>query len=219
MSAIAVSSTNSSKADNPMNTPQKEACHVCQKVVYPMDKLAADDKIFHKTCLRCGHCSKVLSLGNYAALNGVFYCKPHFKQLFAVKGNYTDGFKAAEAKMEDLRSNSTENGSMTDLTKASSPLKKTMSKDNLTKSPSRENLASPARASSRENLANMATEQLSEYAAKVNAIRKQTDDPVATLEKEVSEMKVSLERKREEMALLEASIASKESEISKIKGF
>jgi hypothetical protein len=37
-----------------------------------------------------------LQLGNYAALNGVFYCKPHFKQLFAVKGNYTDGFKQAE---------------------------------------------------------------------------------------------------------------------------
>jgi hypothetical protein len=41
-------------------------------------------------------------LGNYAALNGVFYCKPHFKQLFAVKGNYTDGFQAAEAKMENV---------------------------------------------------------------------------------------------------------------------
>jgi uncharacterized CHY-type Zn-finger protein len=62
-----------------------------------MDKLVADDKIFHKTCLRCGHCNKVLSLGNYAALNGVFYCKPHFKQLFALKGNYSDGFRASSA--------------------------------------------------------------------------------------------------------------------------
>ncbi|KAI8929978.1 hypothetical protein BC831DRAFT_441799 [Entophlyctis helioformis] len=75
----------------------RETCTVCQKVVYPMDKLSADDKVFHKACLRCGHCQKVLSLGNYAALNGVFYCKPHFKQLFALKGNYSDGFKASEA--------------------------------------------------------------------------------------------------------------------------
>jgi hypothetical protein len=52
----------------------------------------------HKSCLRCGHCSKVLQLGNYASLNQVFYCKPHFKQLFAVKGNYTDGFQKAEGQ-------------------------------------------------------------------------------------------------------------------------
>jgi hypothetical protein len=37
-----------------------------------------------------------LQLGNYAALNGTFYCKPHFKQLFALKGNYSDGFKAGD---------------------------------------------------------------------------------------------------------------------------
>ncbi|TPX38518.1 hypothetical protein SeMB42_g06688 [Synchytrium endobioticum] len=75
-----------------------ETCSMCQKVVYPMDLTKADEKIFHKTCIRCGHCNKVLSLGNYAALNGVFYCKPHFKQLFAIKGNYTDGFKASEER-------------------------------------------------------------------------------------------------------------------------
>ncbi|RKO90636.1 hypothetical protein BDK51DRAFT_28668 [Blyttiomyces helicus] len=63
-----------------MADPKKDVCAVCEKVVYPMDKLSADDK-----------------LGNYAALNGVFYCKPHFKQLFALKGNYADGFKASEA--------------------------------------------------------------------------------------------------------------------------
>jgi hypothetical protein len=25
-------------------------------------------------------------------MNGVMYCKPHFKQLFAAKGNYDEGF-------------------------------------------------------------------------------------------------------------------------------
>jgi len=47
---------------------------------------------YHKSCFRCGECNKILSLGNYAALKGVYYCKPHFKQLFALKGNYDEGF-------------------------------------------------------------------------------------------------------------------------------
>ena len=76
---------------------ERDSCSMCSKTVYPMEKITADDKIFHKTCLRCLHCNKVLSLGNYAALNGGFYCKPHFKQLFALKGNYSDGFKASES--------------------------------------------------------------------------------------------------------------------------
>ncbi|KAJ3214874.1 LIM domain and actin-binding protein 1 [Clydaea vesicula] len=71
----------------------QDSCTVCNKIVYNMDRASADDKVFHKSCLKCGHCKKILSLGNYAALNGVMYCKPHFKQLFALKGNYSDGFK------------------------------------------------------------------------------------------------------------------------------
>jgi len=51
-----------------------------------------DKKIFHKICFRCSHCSVVLTLGNYAGLAGQFFCKPHFKQLFASKGNYDEGF-------------------------------------------------------------------------------------------------------------------------------
>ena len=32
------------------------------------------------------------SVGTYAALQGVIYCKVHFKQLFKMKGNYDEGF-------------------------------------------------------------------------------------------------------------------------------
>merc|ERR1712232_1025931 len=42
--------------------------------------------------MKCTHCNKTLGLGNFAALNGKYYCKPHFKQLFQQKGNYSDGF-------------------------------------------------------------------------------------------------------------------------------
>lgn len=58
---------------------KREICVVCQKAVYLTEKLVADEAIFHKTCFKCCHCSKTLSLGNYASLEGKYYCKPHFK--------------------------------------------------------------------------------------------------------------------------------------------
>jgi hypothetical protein len=71
---------------------KKDGCVVCGKTVYTMEKMVADGKLFHKNCMKCNHCQKVLGLGNFAALNGKYYCKPHFKQLFQTKGNYSDGF-------------------------------------------------------------------------------------------------------------------------------
>ena len=69
-----------------------DKCVVCGKTAYAMERMVADKKVFHKTCMKCTHCSKTLGLGNFAALNGKYYCKPHFKQLFQSKGNYSDGF-------------------------------------------------------------------------------------------------------------------------------
>ncbi len=42
-------------------------------------------------CLRCKHCEKILGVGSYAGMSGDYYCKPHFKQLFPLKGNYEEG--------------------------------------------------------------------------------------------------------------------------------
>jgi hypothetical protein len=65
--------------------PKKDACFTCGKTVYVTEKLEADGKIFHKgTCFKCAHCNCVLSLGKYAALQGKYYCKPHFKQVRAL---------------------------------------------------------------------------------------------------------------------------------------
>jgi len=69
-----------------------EKCQECGKTVYFSERLAADGIIFHKSCFKCIHCKSILKLGSYAALNGSYYCKPHFKQLFASKGNYNEGF-------------------------------------------------------------------------------------------------------------------------------
>ncbi|XP_066554564.1 LIM domain-containing protein 2 isoform X1 [Amia ocellicauda] len=77
---------------------QKEVCASCEKTVYPMERLVADKNVFHSSCFCCKHCNTKLSLGSYAALEGEFYCKPHFQQLFKSKGNYDEGFGRRQHK-------------------------------------------------------------------------------------------------------------------------
>ncbi|KAI9356533.1 hypothetical protein DFJ73DRAFT_228773 [Zopfochytrium polystomum] len=73
-------------------------CVTCSKTVYVMEQILYDDKVFHKACLKCKHCGSALSLKNVACLDGVYYCKPHFKQLFKLKGNYAEGFGKVDPK-------------------------------------------------------------------------------------------------------------------------
>ncbi|TRY85536.1 hypothetical protein DNTS_033068 [Danionella cerebrum] len=70
----------------------QETCSACLKAVYPMERMAADKLIFHKTCFCCKYCKKKLSLQSYAPLYGEFYCVFHYQQLFRRKGNYDEGF-------------------------------------------------------------------------------------------------------------------------------
>lgn len=72
--------------------PARETCVECQKTVYPMERLLANQQVFHISCFRCSYCNNKLSLGTYASLHGRIYCKPHFNQLFKSKGNYDEGF-------------------------------------------------------------------------------------------------------------------------------
>ncbi len=65
-----------------------------------MEKLEADSVIYHKQCFRCEVCKKAVSLGGFAALEGKIFCKPHFKQLFALKGNYSEGFGGVPHKFK-----------------------------------------------------------------------------------------------------------------------
>ncbi|XP_056108437.1 LIM domain and actin-binding protein 1 [Rhinichthys klamathensis goyatoka] len=74
------------------NPPVQERCVCCQQTVYPVEKLIANQQIYHKTCFRCAFCNTKLSLLSYASLHGSIYCKPHFSQLFKSKGNYDEGF-------------------------------------------------------------------------------------------------------------------------------
>uniref|UniRef100_A0A7M5XP39 LIM zinc-binding domain-containing protein n=1 Tax=Clytia hemisphaerica TaxID=252671 RepID=A0A7M5XP39_9CNID len=75
-------------------------CFVCNKTVYPMEKLEADKHMYHKFCFKCKTCNRTVGLGNYAALQGEIYCKPHLKQLFKLKGNYDEGFGREQRKAD-----------------------------------------------------------------------------------------------------------------------
>ncbi|KAJ3145333.1 LIM domain and actin-binding protein 1 [Geranomyces variabilis] len=77
-------------------------CEACNKSVYLMEQVTIDNHMFHKTCLKCETCKSTLKMGNLAAMNGVYYCKPHFKQLFKLKGNYAEGFGLEDHKKQWL---------------------------------------------------------------------------------------------------------------------
>ncbi|KAL1020864.1 hypothetical protein UPYG_G00005700 [Umbra pygmaea] len=70
----------------------RESCVTCKKTVYPLERLVANQQVYHNICFRCFHCNTKLSLGTYASLHSQVYCKPHFCQLFKAKGNYDEGF-------------------------------------------------------------------------------------------------------------------------------
>ncbi|KAK4486098.1 hypothetical protein RD792_008766, partial [Penstemon davidsonii] len=74
-------------------TTQK--CKACEKTVYLVDQLTADNKVYHKACFRCHHCKGTLKLSNYNSYEGVLYCKPHFDQLFKMTGSLDKSFEGA----------------------------------------------------------------------------------------------------------------------------
>ncbi|KAE8652064.1 hypothetical protein Csa_018727 [Cucumis sativus] len=72
-------------------TTQK--CMACEKTVYLVDKLTADNRIYHKACFRCHHCKGTLKLSNYNSFEGVLYCRPHFDQIFKRTGSLDKSFE------------------------------------------------------------------------------------------------------------------------------
>ncbi|CAN1179802.1 LIM domain-containing protein WLIM1 [Linum perenne] len=83
-------------------TTQK--CKACEKTVYLVDQLTADNKVFHKACFRCHHCKGTLKLSNYCSFEGVLYCKPHFNQLFKMTGSLDKSFEGTPKTVRVERS-------------------------------------------------------------------------------------------------------------------
>ena len=77
---------------------QLEKCAACQKTVYAMEKMEMNKNIYHRACFKCSHCKCVLTPKTFSMNEGVIFCTNHFKQLFARKGNYDEGFGRQQYK-------------------------------------------------------------------------------------------------------------------------
>ncbi|XP_015896210.2 LIM domain-containing protein WLIM2b-like [Ziziphus jujuba] len=76
----------------------QDKCAVCNKTVYPLEKVTVEGDFYHKSCFRCNHGGCFLTPSSYAALDGILYCKHHFAQLFKEKGSYNHLIKTASMK-------------------------------------------------------------------------------------------------------------------------
>jgi len=202
--------------------PATDVCVLCSKTVYPVEKLTADNKILHKACLKCGHCKKTLSLGNYASLNGTFYCKPHFKQLFALKGNYTDGF-VASAQSSPTPNNSNES----DRQESSSPARNGDGSprslaDRLHAYQSEVSKAQTetSRQPSRDNTRDFSSEGLTQYSrqqdSRDNTSEKQSDE-IEKLRRQVDSEVRSRKQAESENETLKQQLSSKDDEIEELR--
>ncbi|KAJ6900229.1 LIM domain-containing protein WLIM2b-like [Populus alba x Populus x berolinensis] len=76
----------------------QEKCATCGKTAYPLEKVTVESQAYHKSCFKCSHGGCAITPSNYAALQGVLYCKHHFSQLFKEKGSYNHLIKSATMK-------------------------------------------------------------------------------------------------------------------------
>jgi len=78
-----------------------EKCANCAKRVYAAEWVIACEKYWHKLCLVCNHCKKMVSLGGFSEHDGMPYCKPDYDKLFRIKGfgfgGAADSVAASEA--------------------------------------------------------------------------------------------------------------------------
>lgn len=61
-------------------------------------QVTVESQSYHKSCFKCSHGGCAISPSNYAALEGILYCKHHFSQLFKEKGSYNHLLKSASMK-------------------------------------------------------------------------------------------------------------------------
>ncbi|XP_065941554.1 uncharacterized protein [Magallana gigas] len=83
---------------SPFVAVQLEKCAACQKTVYAMEKIEMNKNCYHRACFKCSHCNSRLTAKTFSMNEGVIYCTNHFKQLFARKGNYDEGFGRQQYK-------------------------------------------------------------------------------------------------------------------------
>ncbi|GBG31423.1 LIM domain-containing protein 2 [Hondaea fermentalgiana] len=76
-------------------------CACCDKTVYKLEELQVDKTIMHKSCFKCAHCKRQLTLSNFAAVSNKLYCKTHFIELFHTAGGKYSVFGGDEFKKKE----------------------------------------------------------------------------------------------------------------------
>ena len=66
-------------------------------------QVTVEEKAYHKSCFKCSHGGCAITPSNYAALEGILYCKHHFSQLFKEKGSYNHLIKCASVKRTEAQ--------------------------------------------------------------------------------------------------------------------
>jgi len=61
-------------------------CPTCGKTVYANEEVRAIDKAWHKRCLKCAKCAKVLDPGKLNDRDGQVYCNPCYSAVAGLKG-------------------------------------------------------------------------------------------------------------------------------------
>merc|ERR1712168_561589 len=69
---------------------RQEYCGICQDPVYRNDRIDLGKFVIHEACFRCLKCGLKLTMSNFATYGDALLCKPHYHQLFQVKGNYSE---------------------------------------------------------------------------------------------------------------------------------
>jgi len=64
-----------------------EVCFICEKKVFPTERIAPNNRVMHKTCFKCKTCNSNLRLDAYCLNNNAFYCRSDYDKMF-MKGGY-----------------------------------------------------------------------------------------------------------------------------------
>lgn len=67
-----------------------EKCSVCGKTVYPLEMITIAGMKMHKSCFKCKHCVRQLTISNFAEVNKTLYCKTHYEEIFKSAGGKFD---------------------------------------------------------------------------------------------------------------------------------
>ncbi|KAI6202289.1 LIM domain and actin-binding protein 1 [Aphelenchoides besseyi] len=55
-------------------------CHICDKIVYPVERIIAAKQIYHNVCFKCCKCNKKLTPTTFNSHEGQLYCRAHYNE-------------------------------------------------------------------------------------------------------------------------------------------